>query len=95
MSPIIDFFITFLILANSNKFGFVIGFNEYLEKIGATKVLNGTFCSNIQNDSPIEEKRLIVGHKGIESIPIEFHKKLRYPTEYSTHIKKIESRNQE
>ena len=73
----------------------VIGFNEYLEKINATKVLNGTFCSNIQNQSPIEEKRVIVGQKGIESIPLEFHKKLRYPTEFSTHIKKIESRNHE
>jgi len=70
----------------------VLGFNEYLEKINATKVLNGTFCSNIQNQSPLEEKRVIVGQKGIESIPLEFHKKLRYPTEFSTHIKKIESR---
>jgi renalase len=73
----------------------VLGFNEYLEKINATKVLNGAFCSNIQNQSPIEEKRVIVGQKGIESIPLEFHKKLRYPTEFSTHIKKIESRNHE
>ena len=73
----------------------IIGFNEYLEKIGATKNLNGAFCSNIQNQSPIEEKRIIVGQKGIESIPLEFHKKLRYPTEFSSHIKKIDSRNHE
>ena len=64
----------------------VIGFNEYLEKIGAIKNLNGAFCSNIQNQSPIEEKRIIVGQNGIESIPLKFHKKLRYPTEFSTPV---------
>ena len=36
-----------------------------------------------------------MGQKGIESIPLKFHKKLKYPTKFSTHIKKIESYNQE
>lgn len=73
----------------------MIGLNEFLNKINATKILKGDFCSNIQNKSPIEEKQVIVGQKGIESIPIEFHKRLRYPTNFSTHIKKIKSVNQE
>ena len=73
----------------------MIGLNEFLNKINATKILKGDFCSNIENKSPIEEKQVIVGQKGIESIPIEFHKRLRYPTNFSTHIKKIKNLKQE
>ena len=60
----------------------MIGLNEFLNKINATKILKGDFCSNIQNKSPIEEKQVIVGQKGIESITIEFHKRIRYQTNF-------------
>tara|TARA_Y100001935_G_C17234528_1_gene472234 strand:+ start:169 stop:1149 length:981 start_codon:yes stop_codon:yes gene_type:complete len=73
----------------------VIGFNDFLYKIGATKTLNGDFCSNIQNQSPIEKKKIIVGRKGIESIPLEIHKSLRYPTYFSKHVRKIKNKNSE
>ncbi len=73
----------------------VIGFNEFLHKINATKILNGEFCANIQNQLPIEKKQIIVGQNGMESIPLEFHKYLRYPTNLSTQINKIETINQE
>ena len=73
----------------------MIGLNEFLNKIKATKLLKGDFCANIQNQSPVEEKQIIVGLKGMESIPLQFHNYLRYPTKLSTHIKKIENNNQE
>ena len=73
----------------------MIGLNEFLKKMNATKTLTGDFCSNIQNQSPIEKKQIIIGQNGMESIPLEIHKKLRYPTHFSTHIKKIENKNKE
>ncbi len=71
----------------------MIGLNEFLNKINSIKTLKGDFCSNIQNKTSIEKKQIIVGQKGIDSIPIQFHKNLRYPTHFSTHIKKIENEN--
>ena len=73
----------------------IIGLNEFLNKINSIKILEGDFCANIQNQSPVEKKQLIVGQKGIESIPLQFHQYLRYPTHFSTEIKKIENKNQE
>tara|TARA_B100000965_G_scaffold59167_1_gene45244 strand:+ start:402 stop:1382 length:981 start_codon:yes stop_codon:yes gene_type:complete len=73
----------------------MIGLNDFLNKINSTKILKGDFCANIQNQSPIEEKQVIVGQNGMESIPLQFHKYLRYPTHLSTTIEKIENKNQE
>ena len=67
----------------------MIGLNEFLNKINSIKTLKGDFCSNIQNKTSIEKKQIIVG-KRIESIPIQFHKNLRYPTTFLL-IKKIEN----
>ena len=45
----------------------MIGLNEFLEKIDAIKILKGPFCRNISQNSPIEEKEIIVGKEGNES----------------------------
>ena len=73
----------------------MIGLNEFLEKIDAIKILKGPFCRNISQNSPIEEKEIIVGKEGNESIPLKFHKHLHYPTIFSTKITSIENTNQE
>ena len=48
----------------------------------------------LQN-SPIEDKEVIVGKDGNESIPIKIHKSLHYPTHFSKQITNIESHNNE
>ena len=68
----------------------VIGLSEYLKKIDAIKILKGQFCSNISQNSPIEDKEVIVGKDGNESIPINIHKSLHYPTHFSKQITNIE-----
>ena len=73
----------------------VIGLNEFLKKIDAIKILKGQFCSNISQNSPIEDKEVIVGKDGNESIPIKIHKSLHYPTHFSKQITNIESHNSE
>ena len=73
----------------------VIGLNEYLNKIDAIKILKGQFCSNISQKSPIEDKEIIVGKEGNESIPINIHKSLHYPTYFSKQISSIETINKE
>ena len=73
----------------------IIGLNEFLNKLNATKILKGDFCANIQNQLSIEKKQVIVGQNGMESIPHQLHEYLRYPTHFSTKIKEIENRNHE
>ena len=73
----------------------VIGLNEFLKKIDAIKILKGQFCSNISQNSPIEDKEVIVGKDGNETIPIKIHKSLHYPTHFSKQITNIESHNNE
>ena len=68
-----------------------INFSEYLNKIDAIKILKGQFCSNISQKSPIEDKEIIVGKEGNESIPINIHKSLHYPTYFSKQITNIET----
>ena len=73
----------------------MIGLNEFLEKIDAIKILKGPFCPNISQNSPIEEKEIIVGKEGNQSIPLKFHKSLHYPTYFSKKITNIENVKQE
>ena len=73
----------------------IIGLNEYLNKVDAIKILKGQFCSNISQNSPIEDKEIIVGKEGNESIPINIHRSLHYPTYFSKQITSIETINKE
>ena len=73
----------------------MIGLNEFLEKIDAIKILKGSFCRNISQNSPIEEKEIIIGKEGNQSIPLKFHEYLHFPTHFSTKITNIENVKQD
>jgi len=73
----------------------MIGLTEFLQKIKAIKFAETDFCSNILHGQLIEKKTILIGQKGIESIPIKFHDFLKYPTYFSTQIEKIENNQKE
>ena len=68
----------------------VLGFTEALEKVQAIKKVEGLYTPNYYGGASKEIKSIIIGDNGIESIPINLHKSLRYPTNFSTKIEKIE-----
>jgi len=73
----------------------MIGLTEFLQKIKAIKFAETDYCSNILHGQLIEKKNILIGQKGIESIPIKFHEFLKYPTHFSTQIDQIENDRQE
>ncbi len=68
----------------------VLGFTEALEKVKAIKKIEGLFTPNYLGKASKEMKPIIIGNDGIQSIPLNLHKSLHYPTHFSTKIEKIE-----
>ena len=67
----------------------VLGFTEALEKVQAIKKVEGLYTPNYYGGNSKEIKSIIIGSNGIESIPINLHKSLHYPTNFSTKIEKV------
>ena len=68
----------------------VLGFTEALEKVQAIKKVEALYTPNYLGQSTKEMKSIIIGNNGIQSIPLNLHKSLHYPTHFSTKIEKIE-----